>query len=138
MIIKVKTTPEQREKIEARLGMYRDKFLYLEEKYKNDIKELEEQIETYKEFWENNEIPVYTLKQPINYNPNTLYEAKSVWKEMGMNITLMKPYGCWVCSCCEQPIRKKYIATGHDHTDYGYDVCDCEGVRGNKRYSELT
>ena len=49
----------------------------------------------------------------------------------------MKPYGKWVCKYCEQPIRKKYIATAHDHTDYSYDVCDCDGVQGNKSWDEL-
>lgn len=137
MKIKVATTPEQRESIEANLKRYTKGFLSLKEKYEKDVRGLERKIEDYKKFWETNEIPIYTTDYNRPYNPDKLHEAKSIWKEMGLSITAMKMQGVWVCDKCEQPIGKKYIATGHDHTDYSYDVCDCEGVQGNKRYHEL-
>lgn len=137
MIIKVKTTPEQKERIEDQLQRYNHMFYTLREKYDKDVKDLEDRIFEYKKFWKMNEVPVYTTPPNKLYNPNNLWETKTIWKEMGMSITLMKPWGTWVCEKCKQPALKKYIATGHDHTDYSYDVCDCEGVRGNKKWSKL-
>jgi hypothetical protein len=49
-----------------------------------------------------------------------------------------KSPGEWVCQYCGGPQRRKYIATGHDHTDYSYAVCNCEGAaKHGKPYNEL-
>lgn len=47
-------------------------------------------------------------------------------------------HGFWACIHCDQPRELKYIATGHDHTDYHYNICNCEGAKANgKPYAEL-
>lgn len=38
-------------------------------------------------------------------------------------------YGKWVCKYCKHKTQTKYIATGHDHTDYDYKLCDCLGAK---------
>lgn len=37
----------------------------------------------------------------------------------------------WVCIYCEEEVDIKYIATGHDHTDYSYRMCNCLGAKQN-------
>jgi hypothetical protein len=44
---------------------------------------------------------------------------------------------CWVCIYCGEEIGHKYIATGHDHTDYSYEVCSCQGARMNGTPEEM-
>lgn len=49
-----------------------------------------------------------------------------------------KSPGDWVCQYCGGDMQMKYIATGHDHTDYSYHVCGCDGARRHgKPYSQL-
>jgi hypothetical protein len=45
----------------------------------------------------------------------------------------------WSCPFCFKNICKKYVATGHDHTDKSYSVCDCDGAQasGGKKWAEL-
>lgn len=37
-----------------------------------------------------------------------------------------------LCSYCKGECRIKYIATGHDHTDYHYWLCTCPAARLGK------
>lgn len=49
-----------------------------------------------------------------------LYETKTKWyPEKRRN-------ACAFCGC---ETKKRYIATGHDHTDYDYDLCGCTDAK---------
>lgn len=56
-----------------------------------------------------------------------------------MSIKRPKGKGQWVCRHCGAKTQTKYIATGHDHTDYRYDTCSCDGARKHgKPWVQLT
>jgi RNA polymerase-binding transcription factor DksA len=137
MKIKVKTTPEQRKLIKEQLERYKDSLCSLKEEYLREVEETKARISEYKKFWETNEMSIYESDYNRPYDKKRLCKARAVYKEMGLNINTMEPWSLWCCSECGQEIKKKYIATGHDHTDYSYDVCDCDGVQKNKRWEEL-
>lgn len=86
--------------------------------------------------------PIYDyrkFKQP-ELNISNAYETKTIWWDTGtFSDMALSNVSIWVCKYCKTPARKKYIATGHDHTDYSYDVCDCAGAKraGGKHYSKL-
>ncbi len=71
------------------------------------------------------------IEKPLN--TSNAHETEAEWWDTG---TFMPGNGTergynvhiWVCKFCKTPLRKKYIATGHDHTDYSFDVCDCKGA----------
>lgn len=73
------------------------------------------------------------------------HEIKPVWIDTGCVVLAwrtgtdpLKTTGFWGCPHCKQERGIKYIATGHDHTDYSYDVCDCEGAqKTGKPWDEL-
>ena len=137
MNIKVATTRKQRDEIESQLSRWESSLDYLYQKYLKDKKELEKRIEDYKNFWESNNKPIYSSSNKI-FQKDRLHETKTIWQKSGkVSIGLLKEVGEWVCYKCLQPPLKKYIATGHDHTDYSYDVCDCSGVQNNKHYNDL-
>lgn len=59
------------------------------------------------------------------------YETERKWVKT-------ETYGKWVCIYCEGDTAMKFIATGHDHTDYHYHICDCQGAKEHgKPYDEL-
>lgn len=59
------------------------------------------------------------------------YETQTEWVET-------KTYGRWKCIYCGRDPKKKYIATGHDHTDYDYNICCCLGAaRNGKPHEDL-
>lgn len=61
------------------------------------------------------------------------------YRETKLTWIKTKTYGHWKCAYCLRDSVTKYIATGHDHTDYYYNTCDCVGARmaGGKPYDEL-
>ncbi len=138
MKIKVSTTPQQKKRILEDIQRQKDSLKSLKEHYESEVRDVHRRIKEIENFWATNEVPIFEMDYDRNVKTSALHEAKAVWKEMGINITTRKMYGCWVCSCCEKPIMQKYIATGHDHTDYSYDVCDCEGVQRNTAWKDLT
>lgn len=82
-----------------------------------------------------------------------LFETKSVWN----GPRVRRSYACkchcghahrhvyytnhspgkWVCKHCGADKQMKYIATGHDHTDYSYEVCGCDGARKHGKPERL-
>ena len=54
-------------------------------------------------------------------------ETKPYWDELELK---------WLCIYCDSPVKIKYIATGHDHTDYSYQMCNCLGARTNGKPNE--
>lgn len=93
-------------------------------------------------FTENCGKPLYDgrsfQQQPLSVRE--AHETEIEWMDTGtMCLNTRKPVSIWVCKFCKTPARRKYIATGHDHTDYSYEVCDCAGAAAQgKMYSELT
>ena len=44
----------------------------------------------------------------------------------------------WVCSNCDAHTKTVYIATGHDHTDEVFDMCDCgAGVPFAEKFQDV-
>ena len=97
-----------------------------------------------------------TFKHPPRPSAHSLFETQRVWKgcyqvqrvtetcdECGHKRRRVyrrpKSPGEWVCKHCGADTQTKYIATGHDHTDYSYDVCGCAGAAKHGRpYHLLT
>ena len=85
--------------------------------------------------------PVYDYRKfrSPKLNIEKAHETKVVWWDTGtFNDNSLSNMEIWVCKYCKTPQRTKYIATGHDHTDYSYHVCDCDGAQKNgKPYKDL-
>ena len=87
--------------------------------------------------------PKYYKHDPkfmYGYAADKMYETKIVWRDSGMlaSETYPKPLFIWCCSYCLRERRIKHIPTGHDHTDYSYDICDCEWAKAyGKPWKEL-
>ena len=103
-------------------------------KLERAIREEDERV-----FWAANKYPIWKHVES-EIDRSKAYETKTVWHNTGHIIKhCRKLMEHWVCKYCLRPVNKKYIATGHDHTDYSYDICDCEGAKngGGKHYDKL-
>lgn len=139
MKIKCKHTAEHAEWLKRSLDNLVKAKEALKSDYEKELKEIEEKISNFLEFWETNKKPIYDSS--IEYNRkldmSKACEATTIYKGSGMiSSSTGTEMSFWVCDKCFRQTKKKYIATGHDHTDYSYEVCDCDGVQGNKRYKD--
>lgn len=67
------------------------------------------------------------------------HQTTSKWWDTGtVSVAARSSVFLWVCIYCGVEVRRKYIATGHDHTDYSYEVCDCDGCQHMTPYDQLT
>jgi len=140
MKIKVKATKEQKKEIEDQLIRWRNGIKEAKRRCEEEIKKREKQINDWKEFWSNNEMPIWDWRvRSRNTTTGDLYETKQVWKKFGqVNTVTLKEMEGWVCKYCGQETITKHIATGYDHTDYSYDTCDCaDAKKRGKPYCEL-
>lgn len=135
---KIKISDRDKKYIEDSILKRKQWLLRNEINFKREQEKIQKSIENDIIFWENNEIPIY--HQPSNeFNYNNAYRTKTEWADLGsISITTTNKLFGWVCVFCKREPRKKYIATGHDHTDYSYDICDCKGAQKfGKKYNEL-
>lgn len=125
---KIPMAERHKEWVFDQLKRYQDRIPYLKEKYEKDLIEAEKKLNAYICFWNKNEKPVhYGLDKHIN---DSFHETKIEYISTGeIYVTTLEDAKEWVCVFCKQPRAIKYIATGHDHTDYSYDVCNCSGAK---------
>lgn len=142
MKIKAKVTPQQLAMLQEEEKRLRPNKQYLYNKYLEKLAQEEKRYQDFLDFWATNDLPIdYPPSKPKKVcNINKAYEIKPVYKSSGtVCISTREKMSGWRCPYCGEATFKKYIATGHDHTDYSYDICDCDGAakRGGKHYSKL-
>lgn len=140
MRIKISLNKEDKEFLKEWIKKIKPDKKSLYRKYREDLKEKEERYKKEVEFWETNELPIYKPRSPEGFNKKNAFSIKPKLLELNSIYLCTKERAKeWVCPFCFQQSMKKYIATGHDHTDYSYDVCDCKGAQsgGGKNWSEL-
>ena len=131
MKFKANLTSDQKEIVESRLTELHTLFFSLEEEYKKKVRELEERIENYKKFWEENELPPY-VEEPINGNPNKLHLTKTEWRVLGVDEFLNKKGA----DCCVYCGKRAYVRIFHgpyDNSEIEY-FCSCSGCKKNRRF----
>lgn len=109
---------------------------------KEELQELENRFRTLDHlfFVQNCGRPIYDYKDFMDkpLDAGRAHETKSIWWDTGTISDMTREnVSIWVCKFCKTPIRRKHIATGHDHTDYSYEVCDCKGSSRGKPYHDL-
>lgn len=89
-------------------------------------------------FMENKTRPLYENRPPDKINRKIAHETQTEWRDSGyVGLHSRKNVFLWFCKFCNKTADKKYIATGHDHTDYSYDICDCAGARKFGKHYDL-
>lgn len=129
----MKITKSQIQEVEKQLKYHEDSIQPLRKK----LHELKTQ-----HFIQNSARPIYDSSKfrEKKLDVKNAYETKIIWWDTGtVSEWTKKNVFIWVCKYCKNPRHQKHIATGHDHTDYSYDVCDCAGAKrsGGKHYSKL-
>ena len=113
-----------------RLEKYLETFLEGEiAKAKKEESRIREMLEKEISFWESNTKEVFSSRSGEGES-GPWHETKGVYKDTGkISSSTFEPMKAWCCKFCGREVCKKYIVTGHDHTDYSYDICNCEGAR---------
>lgn len=124
----MKSVKSKIKEIEINLKYHED----LVAKMKQSLRELKQEY-----FIQNAIRPIYDYKnfKDKKFDKNEMYETETEWWDTGtISDMTHKNVSIWVCKYCKTPIRRKYIATGHDHTDYSYEICDCAGAKKNGKH----
>ena len=130
MKIKVKVSDKDRDWIEQQEQNYINALAREEKRHIQEVKDIKKRLADYRKFWAANAKPIHQYKNRTG--GLGFYETKTEWRKYKeVNINTLKSESERVCKYCGQIPATKYIATGHDHTDYSYDTCDCAGAKKN-------
>lgn len=139
LTIKLPVTDEQRQYIENTFKTFDAAIEAENKKHNAEISKLNKLKKDFVDFWASNTKPIYHFREKRVIDIAKSFETKTVWAKTGhISSSTLEEVSEWVCQYCKAPVETKFIATGHDHTDYRYDICDCVGAQKNGRpYNEL-
>ena len=140
MYIKVPVSPKHKQWIEDQAARWKPDYDALKKEYEDKVAKEELRYKKYLEFWATNEKETYESNYPTHKDREISYEIEPVCKNSGkISVSSLEEMSFWACPFCNKEAGRKYIPTGHDHTDYSYDICDCEGAKngGGKHYDKL-
>lgn len=139
MRIKAKVSEDQEKWILESESRYKKALEYEVERHAKAMADIQERLDNYVKFWEENEKPIKPREKKRKGGPG-FYETVllNFVDEKFININTLKSEGSWVCKFCLGEVAEKYISCSDSRYDETYHCCDCKGAKiKGKPWEEL-